>query len=164
MPTPTYTPLANLTLSGSATSVTFSSISQSYRDLVLITVTTRDTAQDGAQQMQFNSDTASNYAIVRIAGNGSTASSSTSTTNGIADSLGFNTVFSSPAVTTWNVFDYSVTDKDTTVLVRANSNNGVGATAGRWTSTAAITSLRVFANNGSAYAAGSTFALYGIAS
>ena len=36
MPTPTYTPLATVTLGTSAASVTFSSIPATYRDLILI--------------------------------------------------------------------------------------------------------------------------------
>jgi hypothetical protein len=57
-----YTALANVTLGSSAASVTFSSISQSYRDLVLV-ITATTSAVDNAF-IRFNSDSGSNYNIV----------------------------------------------------------------------------------------------------
>ena len=64
------------------------------------------------------------------------------------------------------IMDYSATDKHKTALVRANlSTKQVSAAALRWANTSAITSIQVtHGTGGSNYTAGSTFALYGIAS
>jgi hypothetical protein len=156
------TPIAWQSLGSATSSVTFSSIAGTYRDLILVTVTSRDTVQDGNQQVRFNSDTGSNYPRVEMGGNGSSASSRVLTTSGITDTSISNTVYSSPSSVIWNILDYAATDKHKSALVRANSNNGVVASAGRWASTSAVTSLTVVAMNGSVYAAGSTFALYGV--
>jgi hypothetical protein len=59
--------------------------------------------------------------------------------------------------------DYSVTDKQKTVLSRTNSSFGTDITAGRWASTSAITSVTVYPSSGD-FEIGSTFALYGIVS
>jgi len=157
MPTPTYTPLANLTLSSTAASVTFSSISQSYRDLVLVAVTTG--SQTTSISMNLNGDTTTtNYNRVYMGGSGTSATSSTATNQYIASS------FTSTSQHLLNIMDYSATDKHKTVLSRLdNAADSTRATATRWANTAAITSVQILVNAGT-FAAGSTFALYGIAS
>jgi hypothetical protein len=57
----TYEPIATTTLGTSESSVTFSSISGSYTDLVLICAV-KNTANNGDEvAFQLNSDTGSNY-------------------------------------------------------------------------------------------------------
>lgn len=162
MPTPTYTPLANITLGSSAASVTFSSISQAYRDLVLV-CNHSNTGQNG-HQLRMNNDSGTNYPQVYALGNGSTASSGTYTGDGL-DVTYFGTA-NTFDVTTIQLMDYSVTDKHKSAVWRSNNtaaNTGAGMYAGRWANTAAITTLTIRAIAGS-IAAGSSFALYGIAS
>jgi hypothetical protein len=65
------------------------------------------------------------------------------------------------------VMDYSATDKHKTVLVRANTNapsvsGVVYASAGRWASTSAVTSLVLLPEVGPNFAIGSTFNLFGV--
>ncbi len=162
MPTQTYIPLANLTLSGSVATVTFSSISQSYRDLVLIANGYTSTLYDDPM-VRVNSDTGANYNRIGMGGNGSTTSSSAAT----------NSDRFYPARHGWdnanrnmliiNFIDYSATDKHKSILTRSDSPSvGTGATAQRWASTSAITSITFFTNAN--MAAGTTLALYGIAS
>ncbi len=84
--------------------------------------------------------------------------------SGTATNLAFNAVYGSnlsDAIA--QIMDYSATDKHKTVLVRVGNvgNSEVGANAGRWASTAAITSVRVAPNDGT-FSSGSTFNLYGI--
>jgi hypothetical protein len=69
MPTPTYTPIATTTLGTAAASVTFSSISGSYTDLVLIIAGVQSVAD--VPYIQFNSDTATNYSRTQLSGDGS---------------------------------------------------------------------------------------------
>ena len=66
-------------------------------------------------------------------------------------------------ITTYDLLDYSATDKHKTILVRfgSNSDSIALAAAGRWASTSAITSIRIYRETGS-FAIGSTFELYGV--
>lgn len=155
MPTPTYTPLANLTLSSSAASVTFSSISQSYRDLVLVFNGT--CSENTSVRIFLNSDTTgTNYARVLMIGSGTAASSQSNTTN--AEIIGDVGPDRSTAIV--NFLDYSATDKHKSMLVR-NDKLATRAVAARWANTAAITTVQLSMNAGT-FDAGSTFALYGI--
>lgn len=168
MPSATYIPMANITLGSSATSVTFSSISQAYRDLVLVQ-TLKSVSGSYQADIIFNNDNYpnTNYNLVYMFGDGASTGSGTSNNQNqlaldvfgaVGTTDGFN------AIT--HIMDYSATDKHKSVLFRGNkSATGVEAVAGRWASTAAITSLRCsLSNTNGTFAAGSTFALYGIAS
>lgn len=156
--TSAYVPLANITLGSSAASVTFSSISGSYRDLVLVVTGTGPT-NDIYYRM--NSDSGNNYPYVIMYGTGSAASSgSGSTTQGIMHYNAGTSVFNIVA----NFMDYSATDKHKTVLSRSNQADGFVMSYGsRWANTAAVTTLLIGSISGN-FATGSTFALYGIAS
>ena len=161
MPTPTYTPLANLTLTGSAASVTFSSIGQGFRDLRLIVSGTTTTSTVDALSVRLNADTGSNYSFVYATGDGSTASSGGTTTTSASVGL----IGTSQSVSTVDFLDYSATDKHKTMLGRGNTPGwGTRMNAARWANTSAVTSILVFTEANLNFAAGSTFALYGIAS
>jgi hypothetical protein len=157
MPTQTYFPLANITLGSSSSSVTFSSIPATYRDLVVVVNHTKSALTTFT--IRFNGDnTSGNYTSVYMVGDGSSAVSGTET--------GFTFAFSNTPISTQlvNVMDYSATDKHKTVLLRhSDSSRQAAAYAGRWANTAAITSV-VFAPSSGTFDSGSTFALYGIAS
>lgn len=158
MPTNTYTPLANLTLGSSAASVTFSSISQAYRDLVLV-MQVKTTGSNTLARMTFNSDTATNYSRVNMVGNGSTATSTASADDGI---FACDVSSSDFYVQINQVMDYSATDKHTSVLTRTAREDRTIALAQRWANTAAVTTATVTIAAGS-FAAGSTFSLFGVA-
>ena len=160
MATPTYDLLDSTTLASSASSVTFSSISQDYRDLVLI-VDLDGIAMD-ALGIRFNSDTGSNYSDVKMRGNGSTTQSATQTDTYIE--IGVNTAGESgKRLYVTNIMDYSA-DKHKSVLSRGNSSGNVVALAGRWANTSAITSISIIEAFSAGFTAGDTFYLYGIAS
>jgi hypothetical protein len=158
MPTSTYTPLATVTLGSSASSVTFSSIPATYRDLIVV-IDAKTTTGTFAFGGRFNGDTGSNYSRVRMGGNGSTAYSS-------ADTFSYFRLTSSDTpdngMRIAQIMDYSATDKHKTVLVRDNvAGNNVAAIANRWANTAAVTSLAAICDGGT-FATGSTFSLYGV--
>jgi hypothetical protein len=157
MPTSTYTPLATVTLGSSASSVTFSSIPATYRDLVLVYAgSTGSFANDLAAR--FNSDTGSNYS--RVAMFNTSSNTATQTFLGIGNAQ-TGTLFNTIA----QFMDYSATDKHKTALTRSNQTDGlVEARAGRWANTAAISSINVFLGSGGNFNAGATFNLYGIVS
>jgi hypothetical protein len=63
MATPTYDLIDSVTLSSSATSVTFSSITQDYRDLILVCEASSNNSPAGFYG-RYNGDTANNYHTV----------------------------------------------------------------------------------------------------
>ena len=152
-----YTALANITLTSTASSVTFGSIPSGYRDLRLVYRGTT-TASSGVF-CRANSDSGSNYSLVRMGGNGSTTFSSSTTTTY------FPMLYSGDPVTglaILQILDYSATDKHKTALSRGGGDYGiVEAVASRWANTAAITSL-VITNTSTTFAIGTTFELYGV--
>jgi hypothetical protein len=154
MPTPTYTPLATVTLGSSAASVTFSSIPATYRDLILIFEGTQSSSAD--LTFTLNGDTSNRTGVVMY-GDGSSAGSGTRT----AGEIGYITSGRSNMII--QVMDYSATDKHKTLLSRSNAPaEAVGAYASRWASTAAVTSFAVVATGGRTIGSASTFSLYGV--
>jgi hypothetical protein len=150
-----YIPLANVTLGSSASSVTFSNIPATYRDLVCVVNHTKSTL--ATFTIRFNGDnTSGNYTSVYIVGDGAGFTSATET--------GFTFAFSDTTRSTQicQVMDYSATDKHKTMLLRhSDSARQSTAYAARWANTAAITSM-AFAPSSGTFATGSTFNLFGI--
>ena len=158
MPTPTYIPLATLNLSTSTSEIVFSSIPATYRDLIVV-FTGTGTISDN-QRARFNGNTGSNYSVVFARGNGSTATSSSSTDTQFT----FGEIDSSVVCTNiMQIFDYAQTDKHKTILQRSNdTTNSVFMYAGRWALTDAINTISIYPASGS-YNIGATCSLYGIA-
>jgi hypothetical protein len=163
MPTPTYTPLANITLGSDVAGITFSAFSTSlYRDLIIVGNVKGSTTMN--MNIRFNSDSGGNYNRVRMQGSGS-SSTSDSQSNGTSMSVSNNAQIttSNGYIFQFHALDYGTTDKHKSCLVRAdNAATGTEAIAHRWASTSAVTSIYIFGNGGN-LATGSTFALYGIA-
>jgi hypothetical protein len=89
LPSPTFTPLANITLGSSANTVTFSSISGSFRDVKLV-VTGNSSVAAGISWV-FNSDsTTTNYYNVYIYGDGGSAVSGSANGNSWSSMRGSN--------------------------------------------------------------------------
>jgi len=158
MGTPTYTPLATKTLTATATSVTFSSIGQGFRDLVLVTV--NSPSSGNYVQYNINGDLGANYPAVVMSGNGSTTYSATNNFPYADMTMGIL----APGITIIsNFMDYSATDKHKTFISRGNlASSGAGASAHRWANTSAITSISINQGGYGSFAIGSTFTLYGI--
>ena len=152
----TYTPLATTTLGSASATVTFSSISSAYTDLVMIIQAT--TAAGNAMTYQLNGDsTTSNYSVTGVYGDGSTAGSYRSSNNTLSGAS------SAPNVAILNFQNYSNTTTYKTLLSRGNEiNNDTRAVVSLWRNTAAINQI-VMGINGGTFATGSTFTLYGIA-
>ena len=163
----TYEPLATTTLGSAAASVTFSSISGSYTDLVLV-MNAKGTGFTGSgtyPYVRYNSDSGTNYSRTYLSGNGSSASSSRASSENLQYLVGGTYVDGTFAYNSITHFmNYSNTTTYKTMLSRAN-NSGVqvDALVGLWRSTSAITSIIVYSSNGN-FDTGSTFSLYGIKS
>jgi hypothetical protein len=160
LPTPTYTALANITLGSSASSVTFSSIPATYRDLVLVVNSTTTVLTELFLELNGDTNNAS-YPRVRASGNGTSTFSGAENNRKITF---YGVASSTPSTHIVQFLDANATDKHKTYLTRANqTTEGVDMMAHRFTSTAVITSIRVATESGS-FATGSLFSLYGIAS
>lgn len=162
----TYEPIATQTLGSAATDVTFSSISGTYTDLVIVMNVL--TSVDGtAIQFQFNSDTGNNYSNTLLEGSGSAATSSRQSSQPdmqFSFNVGGNSTDPQTAIA--NVMNYSNTTTNKTVLARWNSATGgtypgVATAVGLWRSTSAITAIKIFPGSGN-FNTNSTFSLYGI--
>jgi len=158
----TYEPIATNTLSSPASSITFSSISGSYTDLILITSASSDISADTNDiTCQFNSDTGSNYSTVYVYGTGSSASSgSTNNSSGVLIARHHATEYAA-GITHFQNYSNTTTYKN--VLSRGSAASTITiAYAGVWRNTAAITSIVLTPTSASNFDSGSTFSLYGI--
>lgn len=166
--TATYEAIATTTLTGTVSSVTFNSISGSYTDIVAVwSARSARSANLDSMYIRVNSDTANNYSMTQIQGNGSAASSGRETSvsyiyGGNIPAASTSSNIQGNAIT--HFMNYSNTTTNKTILTRANSDFASGGTTdaivGLWRSTSAITSitfLSFFGNNLTG-----SFTLYGI--
>jgi hypothetical protein len=157
-PVATYIPLQTITLGSSASSVTFASIPQTYRDLIIV-MDAKASVTAGAR-MVANSDTGTNYSYVRMYGTGSGSGSGDTGSTAFAY---IGDVFTTNTPIIIQIMDYSATDKHKISLWRMNSaQNYVMAGATRWASNTAISSLAFSLDSARTYETGTTISLYGI--
>ena len=157
----TYEPIATNTLGSAAASVTFSSISGTYTDLVVV-VSGNGAVATGIV-MQLNGAT-TGYSLTQLGGNGSAAASNRRTTQSFINLTysGFFTT-SGQSMLIANIMNYANTTTYKTVLVRSgNAANGLDAIVGLYSSTSAVTSVTIGNDGSGNIAAGTTFTLYGI--
>ena len=159
----TYEPIATTTLSSAAASITFSSIPGTYTDLVIST-TILDNASSDDFFLRLNSDTASNYSLTRLYGDGTSATSgrSTSQTSIIVNATGTSTTI--PHFYLINIFSYAGTTNKTVLIDGIEDENGIGYVlrkVGLYRNTAAITSASLTMVSGN-FKTGTTATLYGI--
>jgi hypothetical protein len=156
----TYEKIATNTLSSTTSSITFSSIPQTYTDLVIVNRAINTTQQ--SERLQFNSDTGNNYSVTYLLGTGSSAISGRGTSTNYID---LNYTDTTPATGIAHINNYSNSTTNKTVLTRWNGTGSsdpyVAAYVGVWRNTAAINSITIFVS-ASTMAVGSTFTLYGI--
>ena len=161
----TYEPIATTTLGSAQSSVSFTSITGSYTDLIVV-ANIAQAAGNNSLRYRFNSDTGSNYSYTIISGDGTSASSGrdSNLTSGLAANTAGST--SLELLVIFQILNYSNATTYKTTLGRGNrASSATDATVGLWRSTNAITSVEVamgstFPSNN--FASGSTFTLYGI--
>ena len=157
--------------SAGASSITFTSIPQSYTDLV-VKLSTRTNQGSGPDYvyLQFNGNTStSNYQGIFLRGNGSTVASSSNTAEGKIRAA-ITTTSGETASTFSNceiyIPNYTSSNNKSTSSDWVPENNAtatfMGITAGLWTQTSAITSINLALSSGS-FVQYSTFYLYGVA-
>lgn len=160
----TYEPINTTTLGSNQATVTFSSISQAYTDLVLIADVTRASGEDVfvIQVGNGSVDTGTNYSWRNVAGNGTAAFSQQASNQ---NSIEFALINANRNPIIVNFMNYSNTTTNKTVIGRSNQSSArVGAYVGLWRSTSAINTMTLTAANSGQFTSGSTFTLYGIKS
>ena len=156
----TYTPIASITLGTTATSVTFSSIPQTYTDLVMVINGTASGGVNTQTQVGNNSvDTGSNYSETLLVGNGSAASSSRDTS--LSYSILFNS-YTGQGNHILHFMNYANTTTYKTMLSRSDTASNIASLwVSLWRSTAAINIIKIGSGN-QTFSSGMTFNLYGI--
>jgi hypothetical protein len=171
--TGSYESIATATASGSATTLTFTSIPSTYKHLQIRGISKNSGTGSAASTFTaiFNSDNSANYAWHYIDANGTAATASggasdtaiTLRRGSSTNNASYTNMFGSIII---DVHDYASTTKNKTVRYIAGTdyNNTSGALAlgsNLWMSTNAITSITLTSGSGN-WVAGTTFALYGI--
>jgi hypothetical protein len=162
----TYILIASSTVSSNTAGITFSSIPQTYTDLV-IKASTRVTASATAWtvSLSFNGST-SNFSSIRLYGSGSGAGASYS-----AGNYGVAAPGSTTTANTFNngeiyISNYTSSNYKSYSNEDTSENNATEAyanlNAGLWSNTAAITSISLTAESPELLVTNSTFYLYGI--
>jgi hypothetical protein len=169
-----FVSIATITTTGGETSLSFTGIPATYQHLQIrfSARSLRTGSAPGSENLnlQFNGDTAANYAFhfLRCDGTNVVAGVGTSTTqinvnNAVIASGSSNTLIYSPGII--DIHDYASTTKNKTVRALCGYDfNGSGRYAlssGFRNSTSAITSITLTAD-GQQFAASSVFSLYGI--
>lgn len=167
----TYTIIASNTLTGTASSVTFSGIPNSYKDLI-VKWSGRDVSGSANYdyQLEFNASGGTAYSTTQLYGSGSGIFAN-NYSNAAYGRVGYSQASNSDS----GIFDNNeiyitnyATAEHKCVFSQGATQNGLGSTAGllrssmasTWRDTSAITSIKI--SNGGTFAIGSTFWLYGI--
>lgn len=154
----TYVKLASTTLNGTVSSVTFSSISSSYTDLILAINSKISSTQN--INLRFNSDTNSNYSQTFYYGDGTNKTTSRQT-NQTSNYSGTSYTEWSPCII--QIMNYSNPNIYKTFLSRyGEAGNVTVAITSLWRSTNAITQIDILSASSGNWTTGSTFTLYGI--
>jgi len=160
----TYTPIATYAVPSAAANYTFSSIPNTYTDLII--VANLVSSLSSSVSVQLNGDTGSNYNFLYMFGNGTTTSNGNQTAASSMDIFYGNSTISTQIA---HFQSYANTSVRKNFISRFSPvTEYAGGYAGEWTSTAAINSIKLIAGGSSASAStfllGTTFTLYGIAS
>tara|TARA_R110000823_G_scaffold115514_2_gene238256 strand:- start:492 stop:992 length:501 start_codon:yes stop_codon:yes gene_type:complete len=160
----TYEAIQTTTLGSAASSITFGSIAASWTDLRIVwtgTVTTSATRL----QMQFNSDTATNYSGTYLySGGGYFGSGRVTNQTYLRWNQDAQLSTTIPVMNTVDIFSYAGSTYKTCLISNINDLNGSGSVVpqvGLWRNTAAITSIVIY-TLANTMAIGTTATLYGI--
>lgn len=159
--TATYSLINSTTLGSTSATVTFSSIPQTFTDLLVVVHT--GTTLNAGLQLRLNGDSGTNYSsLVTYATGSSTGSGAYAN----LDKIYSNIVGSLPttliASAIWNIMGYSNSNTFKTVIGRySDPTTETNASVSMWRNTSAINEVTLRTPT-STYLVGSTFKLYGI--
>ena len=151
------------TLGTAAASIEFTSIPQTFTDLV-VKVSARGDVGNTAVKIQFNNST-SNLSTRYLYGSGSAAQSFSDASNIYLYANSSSYTSSTFANSEVYIPNYSGSTNKSVSVDAVTENNATAADmaifAGRWADTSAITSIKLIPNSGN-FVTGSTVSLYGI--
>lgn len=160
----TYEPISTQTLGSNVSSISFTSIPSTYKDLVLVSVFNRSAADTGSW-FRINNDTGTNYSTTNISGYG------TSVVTGRDSNVNVGRYFRNLANQTtynfimMNFIDYANTARYKTIITKggnpSGTYSGVERNVNLWRSTSAINRIDLILSSGT-YNSGSIVTLYGI--
>ena len=174
---PSFESIATVTLTGSVSNVEFTSISSSFKHLQIrgITRTDRSTYSSDRFNINFNSDTGSNYSYHTFDANGTnpagTGYGASETFMDISMSTGSAATGNIFTGTVIDILDYANTSKYKSVRGLSGFDNNTGSanlqgyislSSGNWMNTNAVTSIKLTPRYGTNFVQYSQFALYGI--
>ena len=163
----TYTLISKTVLTGTQSSISFTSIPSTYTDLLLCYSVRSNSGTDTvyAQTITFNGSSSSFSAKFLYAYNGSTGSYS-NTTGSIGpspSSLATSNTFGNASI---YIPNYTSSNNKSFTIDNVSENNGTESEldliAGLWSNTAAISSITIAPNSGASYVQYSSAYLYGI--
>ena len=164
----TYEPIATTTLANTSTSIVFSSIPQTYTDLIVVFTGTNTTANNAMTlEVDINGDGGNNYSSTQLYENGTGSALGARGSNNNGGNLGL-TNKNSMGIATIQFMNYSNSTTYKTWLSRFGALGGPepqsGVIVGLWRNTAAITQLNFNqpAGQSGVFDVGCTFTLYGI--
>lgn len=166
MPT-TYEPIATTTLGSSQSEITFSSIPQTYTDLVLIVAGTA-TSGGASFYCRVNGDTTAKYCYAYLSSTGTTVSGATSVEQsnglGLGGFQGYSLDQFRIVANFLNYSDTSVLKNSFSFGVQAKGSNTPSADyiINYYNSTSAITSLTLRINAAYSFESATTATLFGI--
>jgi hypothetical protein len=160
MATPTYTALANITLSGTQNIVTFSALPSTYRHFVLAINALGSTTLEA--RLRLNSDTGANYIYQRASTSGTVESSQRATgqTQAFLSSVAKATSTGSLQLLV-EILECNQTKRKVLIARGNQAQNGSDTIWNIHNLTAAVTSIEIITSTGN-WAAGSTFTIYGL--
>ena len=167
--TATYEKIQSIVVSNNTTiTIDFTSIPQSYTDLVIVG-NFGCAVHSNRAPIRINNDTSNNYSTVHLRGNGSTSFSGQTaniSSGFIFDNIAIPTAFDGNCMLMFNNYYNTTTYK--TFICRYNSpSSGTGVSVNLWRSTQAISSIQIVAGSGGGpgtnyWLINSDFTLYGI--
>jgi hypothetical protein len=168
MTTNTYVALDKVTVGTATSTITFSSISGAYTDLIIVGNWGQSSDSESCLFRVGNGsiDSGTNYSATELYGTGSTAGSQR-TTNANGARITFATGGGSSVTSNFqlNLMNYANTTTNKSFLTRYNVPSsaypGTGMFASLWRSTVAINTVQLYLTGGN-FVVGSTFSLYGI--
>lgn len=158
----TFEPIATTTLGSAASTITFSSIPNTFTDLKLVLVVRATTNQYG--QFRINGDTGSNYSYTWLDGSGTSVASGRGTNDSFVYLSQRLIVSAQPSFYTLHFFSYAGSTNKTILTTNNQDANGsgfVGNQVALWRNTSAINQISLISGV-TLYDVGTTATLYGI--
>lgn len=156
----TYEAITTQTLGSNQSTITLSSIPQTYTDLIIIA--NGASTSGGSMQTKFNGDAGANYSCTYYYGDGSSIAGGRSLSQSVGI-FGARNGIGSQGGGIMQINDYSNTTTYKGMFTRQfGYDQIVWFSTGRWASTSAITSISFVDESGGQFTTGFTITLYGV--